>query len=268
MSASSETTVRRFVERVRRRSLAGDIAAGGAALVCGACGATIGWVLASAGAGALASLLFIASCALAFLGARRMARALVRPPPVARVAAWIETAMPELRDTLATAVESGPLARVSAEYAEPRIADMRAGALLPAGERRVRAGLVAGALGVLLAASVMVLAVNGAGLHDAGTVETPRLIGAAMVSGSADEKHSLVPGKAPVEDADLPGPRLMLRAVAVPGERVSEDGRVDAADILVSSPRGFERAIELFVTNEDAEFHEGNGGAPEETPTP
>jgi len=268
MSVSSDATVRRFVERVRRRSLAGDMAAGGVALVCGACGATFGWVLASAGAGALASLLFVASCGVAFLGGRRLARALARPPTVARVAAWIENAMPELRDTLATAVESGPLARVSAEYAAPRIEGLRAGALLPASERRDRAGLAAGALGVLLAASVMVLAVKAPGEQKPMTVETPSAIGTATASGAADEKHSLEPGNTTVEDKGLPGPRLMLRAVAATRAPLVEDGRVDPADILVSSPRGFERAVELFVTREGDDVSESNHGAGEEPPTP
>jgi len=268
MSASSDATVLRFVERVRRRSLAGDIAAGGLALVCGVCGATLGWVLASAGAGALASLLLVASCGPTFLGGRRLARALVRPPPVARVAAWIEREMPELRDTLATAVESGPLALVSAEYAAPRIEGVRAGALLPAGERRGRAGLVSGALGVLLAASVMVLVVNGSGRQEPVTVEPPRAIGAATASGNADEEHPVATGDAAAHDAALPGPRLMLRAVVSTRDPLGENGRVDAADILVSSPRGFERAVEIFVTNENAELREGDGGAPGETPSP
>jgi len=262
MSASSDATVRHFVERVRRRSLARDIAAGGLALVCGACGATLGYVLASAGAGGLASLLFAACCGVAFLGGRRLARALVRPPPVARVAAWIENAMPELRDTLATAVESGPLARVSAEYAAPRIEGARAGALLPAGERRGRAGLVAGALGVLLAASVMALAVKAPSGQEPVTVEPSR------ATGDVHEGRSVEPRDATVEDADLPGPRLMLRAVVSTHDPLGDNGRVDAADILVSSPPGFERAVELFVANENAELREGDGGAPGETPPP
>jgi len=268
MSVPSEVSVRRFVERVRRRSLAGDIAAGGMALVCGACGATLGWVLASAGAGALASLLFVASCGLAFLGGRRLARALARPPTLSGVAAWIESAMPELRDTLATAVESGPLARVSAEYAAPRIADVRAGALLPQRERRERAGIVAGALGVLLAASVMALAVKAPDGQKPVTVRSPRAIGSSNAPGTAGGAGPVGLRDAAAEDAALPARRLILRAVAAPRDPRGGDGRVGEADILVASPRGFERAVELFVIREDAGAHEGDDREGEEAPGP
>ncbi|MHC5053731.1 MAG: hypothetical protein ACYTKD_03320 [Planctomycetota bacterium] len=260
MSPETATiTIRRFVDRVRRRSRAEDAAAGGVAFVCGTCAGTVGWMLASGGAGTLAAPVLAAGCAVAFLGARRLARAVLRAPSRARVAAWIEDAMPELRDALATTVEAGPLAEVSAEYAAPRIGQARAGALLPAPARRARAWLVAGALAVLLAGCVVAFlatpdargpeprAEAGRG---PGTADAPGAMGASTMPAAGAVRDSDLPGEAAAVDvvaAEGRAGQMTLRAVAAPRDRARGAGPADATEILVSSPQGFERAVELFM---------------------
>jgi hypothetical protein len=248
MNAKSEamTTVRRFVDRVRRRSRIEDGVAGAVVFICGACGAAVGWPL---GVLALAP-----GCAVAFLGARLLARALLRPPPRSRVAAWIESATPELRDTLATAVEAGNLAEASAEYAAPRIADARPGALLPARVRRQRAALVASAVTALVVISVVAsLARPGTGAEDGSGTSVPVAPEVSEAIGEGDAKDPRGVTTVEVVPAVDTESRMTLRAVAVPRERKSDAGPVDATEILVSSPQGFERAVELFVTHEKVE---------------
>ena len=116
MSPASETAgmaIRRFVDRVRRRSRAEDAVAGAAALVCGTGAGSVGWMLASGGVSAAGMVLVPAGCVAGALGARMLARAVFRPPPRERAAAWVEGAMPDLRDSLATALEAGSLAEAS-----------------------------------------------------------------------------------------------------------------------------------------------------------
>ncbi|MHC4250810.1 MAG: hypothetical protein ACYS9X_16920 [Planctomycetota bacterium] len=277
MSPETATiTIRRFVDRVRRRSRVEDVAAGTVAFVCGTCAATVGWMLASADAGTLAAPVLAAGCGVAFLGARRLARAALRPPSSARAAAWIENAMPELRDALATAVEAGPLARASAEYAAPRIAGARAGALLPAPARRARAALVAGALAVLLAGSSAALWARPGARGPDPRAEAGRGPGTADEPGAPGIPKG--PGAAAVRDSDLPGlpaavdvvtavgraRQMTLHAVAAPRDHAPGVGSADATEVLVSSPQGFERAVELFMAGGGAERRPGDGpGRPE-----
>lgn len=269
--------IRRFVDRVRRRARAEDAMAGVAAFVCGTCAATVGWSLASGGAGVvtalatLATLVGAAGCVVALLGARLLARAALRPPSATRAAAWIERAIPELRDALATAVEAGPLAELSAEYAAPRIADARVGALLPAPARRARAALVAGAVGILLVVSVATAMVKPGArppVHGAGggraigqgleTAAPPGALGTLKASGAT----------AAVTPAGGRERRMTLRAIAAPRDRAAGAGSVDATEILVSSPRGFERAVELFVAGGKAARREGDGPQRKDEPAP
>jgi len=268
-AAAAMTTVRQFVDRVCWRARVEDVAAGAAAFVCGTSGAAVGWSLAFGGAGILGALVLAAGCAVAFLGARLLVRAALWPPSRSRVAAWIESAIPELRDALATAIEAGHLAESSAEYAAPRIADARPGALLPSKVRRQRVALVVTAVAVLLAISVVASVAKPEVRVESGVRSSASVAPEAsdtVGEGDAEDLRGIVTGE--VAPAAQPESRMTLRAVAVPRYDASEAGAVDATAILVGSPQGFERAVELFVTREEAKRQKRDSRSRDDTPAP
>jgi hypothetical protein len=85
-------------------------------------------------------------------------------PSVHTVACWAERELPDLRDSLATAVEGGSLAPVCAEYAARRLPRGAAVELEPARSRWRRRALVAGALSLAaLSFLAVVLTRRGSG---------------------------------------------------------------------------------------------------------
>lgn len=255
MSAPPLAAVRGLVGRARLFARAEDASAGAIAFLEGMCALRMAVGAASGGAGlALAAALGVAfaGAACAACGTWLVARALFRPPSAAAAAGWIERALPGLRDSLATAVEGGPLARVSAEYAAPWIAGARAGALLPAAGRRARAAVVVAATAALCAG----LAVGSRSPEGAPPVPARSLPGAAA---SADGRGAPVGprGEGVAPEVVRGAPRragLTVRAAASPRPRARAAGPVDATEILLRSPVGFERAVEAFLS----------GGPPED----
>lgn len=248
MSAPPLTAVRRLVGRARLFARAEDASAGAIACLMGICGARMALGAASGGAGlALAAALGVAFAGAACVacGTWLVARALFRPPSAAAAAGWIERALPGLRDSLATAVEGGPLARVSAEYAAPRIAGARAGALLPASGRRARAAAVVAATAALCAG----LAVGSCPPEGAPSAPA-RSLPAPSASGERRGAPREARGEGVAPEALRGAPRragLTVRAAASPRPPARAPGPVEATEILLRSPVGFERAVEAFL---------------------
>ncbi|MHC4202608.1 MAG: hypothetical protein ACYSU0_21660, partial [Planctomycetota bacterium] len=241
-------TVLEFVDRARRRVCALDLAAGAAASAAGGVALVTG-ALVPAGSYWCAVPAFAAAAGLLVVlaGVTVAARAAFGPPTVAEVADWVERASPELRDSLAASVEGGPLAGVSARYAAPRLARLRASAVEPRGRRGARA-IVLAASAVALGAGVLARAVPP---PPASPDERPRAAPAAKAPApGGDAARVREPPARP--DAASPtgtgaspgvgrtgGLEVIVRAGPAARPEKPSPGRAKAGEVLISSPAGF-----------------------------
>lgn len=253
MSAGLDT-VSRFVERVRRRSRALELAGGAVAFAAGTFGLAAGALTPAASFWKAVPVLVAAGgLGVAIAGGLMAARALLRPPLAREVADWIERAAPELRDSLATSVEKGPLAEVSARYAASRLAHIRELAPEPRPRRRAR-GAVFAASAVVLGAGLLGLlllpepeATAGAGPGTPGA-EAPA--GGTSTGGSAErERPAGRDSRGP--PGTPPAVEVVVRAGAPRRPDRPRLGSAPAGEVLLSSPEGFERAVELFFDSRD-----------------
>ena len=252
-----------FVGRVRRRARALDLAAGAAACASGGIALVLGMLVPAASYWcAVPALVSVAGLGVALAGALMTARAVFGPPAAGEVADWIERATPELRDSLATSVEGGPLAGVSARYAAPRLARVPEAAVGPPGRRGARA-LVLAASAVVLGAGVLARAI----VPPASTVPRP---GAAAPTAKVPHpgvdttdvrKQPVRPEAAASVKASVPdrtgGVEVIVRAGPGAAAESPARGRAKAGEVLVSSPAGFERAVELFMDGLPEQANDG-----------
>lgn len=175
-----------------------------------------------------------------------LARVLYAAPNDADVALWVERELPSLRDSLITALEGGPLASTSAEYAMARLRTAQR-ASATAGHSHgeaARTRLVwSGAVALLMAIAVRV-AVGFA--VDEG-IEAPLQLDAPPEELAEVEVFALPPTRNVAAYVPMFG---VVAPGREPAGESSRGGSLDAADILLSSPPGYERAVELYISTQ------------------
>ncbi len=119
--------------------------------------------------------------------------------------------------------------------------------------------------GAILASSVVILCLGvlvrllAAGIRDDLT-QAPPVQSSAVPGLRAGVPRSSPPTTLPLKEGGRPpSVEILARPAALPRVPRPRLGPVDAARILVSSPEGYERAIELFMSGSD-EGDEGDEG--------
>ncbi len=126
-----------------------------------------------------------------------------------------------------------------------RLQSIRASAFVPPRERRMRRAVLASSVAILcLGVLVRLLA---AGIRDDVT-QAPPVRPSAVPGLRAGVPRSPPPTALPPKERGGPLAVEIVARPAAPGAIPRpRPGPVDAAKILVSSPEGYERAVELFV---------------------
>jgi len=246
--------LRRLVAQVRLRGRIAHGLAGAVILACGAGAAALAWTAEVTAAGAvLLAPALAASAALAAAGAAMLAGAAFRPPTEKRIADWIEIALPQLRDSLATALEGGPLAPVAAAYAARRIDPAAVRAVEPARRRRARPALLAAA-GVVLVWTCLARFQAAAGRNAPGGAGAPGPDRPAAGGDAGAEPSRPVAYPPPDEPSAALDVKIVVRPADVErptaAPRHSNQGAAAASEVLLGAPEGFERAVELFMVGD------------------
>ncbi len=246
-----------YLAGIRRRWRAWGSAAGAATLAFGLVSVALVWTVPEM----TVSPVFLMPAALAapltvLAGVLVLFHVAFIAPGAARMADLVERSRPGLRDSLATALERGPYAPASAAYAagridpKPRLRGLAMKSLV------VWPALVAGSV-LVLAGSVAVRGLSSRAGEE-GTVPLRSSKGLSLFPPPARAIDGAEPSEGtgagdPAEGAadrvpEAPAAGLVIRAVE-PARAAPSTGRAaTAADVLLSAPEGFERAVELFVT--------------------
>jgi len=239
--------IRTAVRRVRRAWLLREAALRVAAGATGAAAALLAvrpvdWTLGVAAHG----VAVYGGLALCVVALGDLAYRVARPPSLATVALMIERRVGAYRDSLLTALEAGPLAEASADYAL-RVST----AVGPLDEERLAPGWRPVVTACLCAVLFACVGASRSGPRDRGADDDVRTV--AQREATSDRRAVEVIGL-PVEHATGREPHLVEvvvgdpRRVRVPTSRES----TVAGDILLGAPAGLELAVELFVAGETA----------------